>query len=53
RAVDHGELELHYQPKVDFSERRIRGVEALMRWRDPERGLVPPGQFIPLMEEIG
>ena len=53
RAVDHGELELHYQAKVDFSERRIHGVEALMRWRDPERGLIPPGQFIPLMEEIG
>jgi EAL domain-containing protein (putative c-di-GMP-specific phosphodiesterase class I) len=53
RAIDHGELELHYQPKVDFSERRIHGVEALMRWRDPERGLIPPVQFIPLMEEIG
>ncbi|MEO7939386.1 MAG: EAL domain-containing protein, partial [Burkholderiaceae bacterium] len=53
RAIDHGELELHYQPKVEFAQRRIRGVEALMRWRDPERGLIPPGQFIPLMEEIG
>ncbi len=53
RAVDHGELELHYQPKVDFAERQIHGVEALMRWRDPQRGLVPPAQFIPLMEEIG
>lgn len=53
RAIDHGELELHYQPKVDFGERRIRGVEALMRWRDPQRGLVPPAQFIPLLEEIG
>lgn len=53
RAIEHGELELHYQPKVDFAERRIHGVEALMRWRDPERGLIPPVQFIPLMEEIG
>ena len=53
RAIDHGELELHYQPKVDFGDRRIHGVEALMRWRDPQRGLVPPAQFIPLMEEIG
>lgn len=53
RAIDHGELELHYQPKVDFDKREIHGVEALMRWRDPERGLIPPAEFIPLMEEIG
>jgi diguanylate cyclase len=53
RAVELGQLELHYQPKVDFATRRVHSVEALMRWRDPERGLVPPGQFIPLMEEIG
>jgi diguanylate cyclase (GGDEF)-like protein len=53
RAVELGQLELHYQPKVDFVTRRVHSVEALMRWRDPERGLVPPGQFIPLMEEIG
>jgi len=52
-ALAHGHLELHYQPKVDFADQQVHSVEALMRWRDPERGLVPPGQFIPLMEEIG
>lgn len=44
---------LHYQPKVDARTRDIVGVEALMRWLDPELGLVPPFQFIPLMEETG
>ncbi|MCW5627861.1 MAG: GGDEF domain-containing protein [Rhodoferax sp.] len=53
RAVELGQLELHYQPKVDFATRRVQSVEALMRWRDPESGLVPPGRFIPVMEEIG
>ena len=52
-ALEQGQLELHYQPKVDFVERGVHSVEALMRWRDPERGLIPPVQFIPLMEEIG
>ena len=53
QALELGQFELHYQPKVDFDRRRVRSVEALMRWRDPDMGLVPPGQFIPLMEEIG
>jgi EAL domain-containing protein (putative c-di-GMP-specific phosphodiesterase class I) len=44
---------LHYQPKVDLSERHIHGVEALVRWRDPEIGLVQPAQFIPVLEETG
>ncbi|MEP6971619.1 MAG: GGDEF domain-containing protein, partial [Betaproteobacteria bacterium] len=52
-ALEQGQLELHYQPKVDFGDRKVHSVEALMRWRDPQRGLIPPGQFIPLMEEIG
>lgn len=53
RAIELGQLELHYQPKVDAVGRHVHSVEALMRWRDPESGLVPPAQFIPVMEEIG
>jgi diguanylate cyclase (GGDEF)-like protein len=44
---------LHYQPKVDFVQRAIHSVEALIRWNDPETGLVPPGKFIGLLEETG
>jgi diguanylate cyclase len=47
------EFVLHYQPKVDVQTRSIVGVEALMRWNDPEVGLVPPKDFIPLLEETG
>jgi diguanylate cyclase (GGDEF)-like protein len=53
RALGNGELELHYQPKVDVTSGRISSTEALIRWRHPERGLVPPGDFIPLAEETG
>ncbi|KTT21055.1 GGDEF/EAL domain-containing response regulator [Pseudacidovorax intermedius] len=52
-AAARGELRLHYQPKVDVGSRRIAGVEALVRWQHPERGLVPPAEFIPLSEEMG
>jgi PAS domain S-box-containing protein/diguanylate cyclase (GGDEF)-like protein len=52
-ALEKEEFVLHYQPKVDLETRRIAGVEALIRWNSPERGLVPPGQFIPLLEETG
>jgi diguanylate cyclase (GGDEF)-like protein/PAS domain S-box-containing protein len=53
RALEKNEFVLHYQPKVDMCTRRILGVEALIRWQCPEQGLVPPMQFIPLMEETG
>ncbi|HEY5810278.1 MAG TPA: EAL domain-containing protein [Povalibacter sp.] len=53
RALETGELELHYQPKVDISTNRVRSAEALVRWRHPKRGMVPPMAFIPVAEETG
>ena len=50
RAIDTGELVLHFQPKVALPGVDVCGVEALVRWEHPERGLVPPGDFIPLAE---
>ncbi|GAB6845150.1 putative bifunctional diguanylate cyclase/phosphodiesterase [Methylorubrum rhodinum] len=52
-ALRDGLFELHYQPLVDLSDDRIKGMEALVRWRHPERGLVSPALFIPLAEETG
>jgi predicted signal transduction protein with EAL and GGDEF domain len=52
-AVEREELRLHYQPKVDARTKAISGVEALVRWQHPERGLVSPFQFIPMAEETG
>ena len=51
KAIDEGQLVLHYQPIVSDSDGRIHGFEALVRWNHPERGLVPPGEFIPVAEE--
>ena len=53
RAIDHGGLVLDYQPKVEVRSGRVVGVEALVRWRHPERGAVPPGEFVPLAERTG
>jgi diguanylate cyclase (GGDEF)-like protein/PAS domain S-box-containing protein len=53
RALQSGELFLQYQPQVDLARNKITGVEALLRWRHPEQGLIPPGRFIPVAEETG
>jgi diguanylate cyclase (GGDEF)-like protein len=53
RALDREEFLLHYQPKIDIKTGRIEGLEALLRWRDSEDGLVAPSQFIPLLEQSG
>ncbi|MEW6163429.1 MAG: EAL domain-containing protein [Pseudomonadota bacterium] len=52
-AIEAGEFELFYQPQLDLRTGRISGVEALLRWRHPERGLVSPADFIPVAEETG
>jgi diguanylate cyclase (GGDEF)-like protein len=53
QAIRAGQLCLHYQPKVDARSGCLVGAEALVRWQHPERGLIPPGSFIPLAEESG
>ncbi len=53
RALDGGEFRLVYQPKVAMREQRVVGSEALMRWQHPRRGLVNPGEFIPVAEDSG
>ncbi|MGZ8631139.1 MAG: putative bifunctional diguanylate cyclase/phosphodiesterase [Actinomycetota bacterium] len=53
RAIEHEEYQLHYQPVIELETGRISGVEALVRWIHPVRGLVPPLDFIPLAEETG
>jgi diguanylate cyclase (GGDEF)-like protein len=52
-ALEQNQFILHYQPKYDYKSSSFREVEALIRWHDPETGLVPPGMFIPLLEQSG
>lgn len=53
RALDHGEFEVYYQPRLSFESEAIVGAEALLRWHHPTRGLVLPGAFIPFAEKTG
>jgi diguanylate cyclase (GGDEF)-like protein/PAS domain S-box-containing protein len=53
RAMERGEFELHYQPKVRLATGALTGFEALLRWNHPQRGQVPPAEFIPALEESG
>jgi diguanylate cyclase (GGDEF)-like protein len=53
RAIQDGRLALHYQPKMDVRTGELAGLEALIRWQDPELGAVPPAKFVSLMEETG
>ncbi len=53
RALSDDQLVLHYQPIIELATGRVTGVEALVRWQHPTRGLVPPSEFIPIAEEIG
>jgi diguanylate cyclase (GGDEF)-like protein/PAS domain S-box-containing protein len=52
-ALAHGEFELHYQPLVDLESGRVTGFESLLRWRHPKKGMISPGDFIPIAEETG
>ena len=52
-ALDNEQFVLHYQPKINLASGRLTGAEALIRWNDPLTGLVPPAQFIPILEETG
>lgn len=53
RALERQEFELHYQPKIELDSGRIAGVEALIRWNRPNMGMVPPSDFLPVLEETG
>ena len=53
QAIRTGELVLHYQPEIDLATGAMAGFEALVRWQHRERGMIPPGEFIPLAEETG
>ena len=53
KAIENGEFVLHYQPKIQLNNGRINGLEALLRWQRPGHGLVPPNDFIPVLEDTG
>ena len=53
RAIERDEFELYYQPNVDLATQRVVAMEGLLRWRQAERGIVPPAEFIPTAEETG
>jgi EAL domain-containing protein (putative c-di-GMP-specific phosphodiesterase class I) len=53
RAIEAEQFVLHYQPKISSTSGRVVGVEALIRWNDPDIGLVPPADFVPMLEETG
>jgi diguanylate cyclase (GGDEF)-like protein len=53
RAIDRAEMAVHYQPIIELATRQITGLEALIRWRHPTRGMIQPSEFIPLAEETG
>ncbi|TMW72045.1 sensor domain-containing phosphodiesterase [Alteribacter natronophilus] len=53
KALDQNELEVYYQPQVDYRKGRITGVEALLRWNHPVEGMIPPGDFLPIAEDTG
>jgi diguanylate cyclase (GGDEF)-like protein len=53
RAIEREEFEMHFQPKVSLTDGRVHGFEALIRWRDPNEGLIPPARFIPVAEHCG
>ena len=53
RALKHGEFELRYQPRIDIASGLMTGAEALIRWQDPDLGIVYPGQFVPIAEKCG
>jgi diguanylate cyclase (GGDEF)-like protein len=53
QALDNGEFVLHYQPKVRLANGKVTSAEALIRWNDPQSGLVAPGRFIPILEQTG
>ena len=52
-AFQRGDFDLHYQPQHDLTTDRVIGYEALLRWRHPERGMIPPAEFVPVAEETG